>query len=180
MTSSARAASLLLSLALLAGPARSRAEWTAAISGGAYLPTGTSVYGSFQARPMAALSVGWDSSYVGASAWAAIVSTSAGQLLQETCFPVMVRARGRLPLGLVVPYAFGGVGFAPARALLDMIQYDTVAFTAQAGAGVDLVFGDMFTLGAEGAWLWLSPSYAFGTMKLDGALVLATFGVRFP
>ena len=180
MTSS-RSARTLLALALLATlPAPARAEISASISGGVYLPSGTSPYGSFQVRPTAALSVGWDSDYFGGAIWAGIVSTQAGVLLQENCFPVMVRARGRLPLGMAVPYVFGGVGFAPSRALLDLVRFDTVAFTAQAGAGVDLVFGDMFTIGAEGGYLWLAPSYPFGTVDLNGTLVLATFALRFP
>ena len=180
MTSS-RSARTLLALALLATlPAPARAEISASISGGVYLPSGTSPYGSFQVRPTAALSVGWDSDYFGGAIWAGIVSTQAGVLLQENCFPVMVRARGRLPLGVAVPYVFGGVGFAPSRALLDLVRFDTVAFTAQAGAGVDLVFGDMFTVGVEGEYLWLAPSHPFGTVDMNGTLVLASFGVRFP
>jgi hypothetical protein len=92
----------------------------------------------------------------------------------------MVRARGRLPLGLAVPFVFGGVGFAPSRAVLNMDAYQAVAFTAQVGAGVDLVFGDMFTIGAEAGYLWLSPTYWFGTVDMDGTLLLATFALRFP
>jgi hypothetical protein len=45
---------------------------------------------------------------------------------------------------------------------------------------VDLVFGDMFTIGAEAEYLWLSPSYPFGTVDLNGTLVLATLALRFP
>jgi hypothetical protein len=176
-----RLAGPLLILALLAAaPATARAEFNAAISGGAYLPSGTSPFGALQARPSASLAVGWDSEYFGGSIWAGVVSTQAGALLQENCFPVMLRGRGRLPLGLVVPFAFGGVGFAPARAALNLAIYNAVAFAAQAGAGVDLVFGDLFTIGAEGGYLWLAPSYPFGTVDLNGALVLATFALRFP
>ena len=145
-----------------------------------YLPSGTSPFGAFQVRPTASLSVGWDSDYFGASIWAGFVSTQAGAVLQENCFPVMFRARGRLPLGLAVPFVFGGVGFAPSRAALNLVAYNTVAFTAQAGAGVDLVFADMFTIGAEGGYLWLAPSYWFGTVDMDGTLLLATFALRFP
>jgi hypothetical protein len=176
-----RHAGCLVLLALLAAsPAPARAEIFAAISGGAYLPSGTSPYGAMQARASASLAVGWNSDYWGAGIWAALVNTQAGVLLQENCFPVMARVTGRLPLGLVVPFVFGGVGFAPSRALLDLVPYDTVAFTAQAGGGVDLVFGDMFTVGAEAGYLWLAPSYWFGTVDMNGVLVLATFGLRFP
>jgi hypothetical protein len=59
-------------------------------------------------------------------------------------------------------------------------SFNTVAFTAQAGGGVDFVFGDMFTLGAEAGYLWLAPVYSFGTMDLNGTLLLATFALRFP
>jgi hypothetical protein len=173
------AGGLLLALAA-ASPAPARAEFTTSISGGVYLPSGTSPYGTFQVRPTASLSVGWDSDHIGGAVWAGVVSTQAGMLLQENCFPVMARVRGRLPLGWAVPFVYGGAGFAPARALVNQVQYDTVAFTAQAGGGVDLVFGDMFTIGAEAAYLWLSPSYSFGTVDLNGTLVLATFAVRFP
>ena len=127
------AGSLLLVALLAAAPATAHAEFTAGISGGAYLPSGTSSFGAFQARPSASLAVGWDSEYFGGSVWAGVVSTQAGALLQENCFPVIFRARGRLPLGLVVPFAFGGVGFAPSRASLNLVTYDAVAFTAQAG-----------------------------------------------
>jgi hypothetical protein len=174
------AGSLLLLALVVASPAPARAEFTAAISGGVYLPSGTSPFGAFQVRPAASLSVGWDSTYFGAAVWGGLVSTQAGALLQENCFPVMLRARGRLPLGLAVPFVFGGVGFAPSRALLDLVQHDTVAFTAQAGGGVDLIFGDMFTIGVEAEYLWLSPSYSFGTVDLNGTLVLATVALRFP
>jgi len=172
--------SLFLVVLLAATPALARAEFWAAISGGAYIPTGTSPFGSFQARPTASLAVGYDSEYVGGSVWAGIVTTQAGILLQENCFPVVGRVRLRLPLGMAVPYVYGGVGFAPARAMLDLVEFNTVAFTAQAGAGVDVLFSDMFTVGAEGGYLWLSPSYSFGTVHLDGFLALATFGLRFP
>jgi hypothetical protein len=176
-----RPASCLVALALLAAsPSPARAEVFAAISGGAYLPSGTSPYGALVSRPSASLAVGWNSEYWGAGIWGAFVSTQAGILLQENCFPVMARVTGRLPLGVVVPFVYGGVGFAPSRALLDLVQYDAVAFTAQAGGGVDLVFGDMFTVGAEAGYLWLAPSYWFGTVDLNGVLVLATFGLRFP
>jgi hypothetical protein len=176
-----RPAGCLLVLAVLAAsPSPARAEVFAAISGGAYLPSGTSPYGAVQARPTASLAVGWNSDHWGAGVWAAIVDTQAGVLLQENCFPVMARATGRLPLGIAVPFVYAGVGFAPSRALLDLVPYDTVAFTAQAGAGVDLVFGDMFTVGAEAGYLWLAPQHWFGTVDMNGVLVLATFGLRFP
>ena len=177
----ARAARLAPLLALLAAaPSPARAEFWAAISGGVYVPTGTSSFGAYQTRPTASVAVGYDWEYFGASAWAAIVTTQAGILLQENCFPVMARARLRLPLGLAVPYVYGGVGFAPARANVNLVQFDAVAFTAQSGAGVDLVFGDMFTLGAEAGYLWLAPTYSFGTVDLNGVMALATFGLRFP
>jgi len=177
----ARVVCSVVLVALLAGaPSSTRAEIWAAISGGAYVPTGTSPYGSFQTRPTASLAVGYDSEYVGGSVWAGIVTTQAGILLQESCFPVVGRVRVRLPLGMTVPFVFGGVGFAPARANLDFVEFNTVAFTAQAGAGVDLVFWDVFTIGVEGGYLWLSPTYSFGTVRLDGYLALTTFGLRFP
>jgi len=176
-----RVACSVVLMALLAGaPSPARADLWAAISGGAYVPTGTSPYGSFQTRPTASLAVGYDSEYVGGSVWAGIVTTQAGILLQENCFPVVGRVRVRLPLGMAIPFVYGGVGFAPARARLDLVEFNTVAFTAQTGAGVDLVFFDMFTIGAEGGYLWLSPSYSFGTVRLDGYLALATFGLRLP
>ena len=171
--------SLLLVAFFAAAPSPAGAEFWAAISGGAYLPTGTSDFGSFQARPTASLAVGYDWEYVGTSVWAGLVNTQAG-ILQESCFPVVGRVRVRLPLGLAVPYAYGGVGFAPTRANLDLVPFYAVAFTAQTGAGVDLVFGDMFTIGAEGGYIWLSPIYGFGTVRLDGYLALATFAIRFP
>jgi hypothetical protein len=179
----ARVVRPLLLVALLASPpSLARAELWAAISGGAYIPTGTSPFGSFQARPAASLAVGYDSEYVGGSVWAGIVTTQAGNL-QESCFPVVGRVRVRLPLGVVVPFVYGGVGFAPARAIRsdpDFLEFNTVAFTAQTGAGVDLLFSDMFTIGVEAGYLWLSPTYSFGTVRLDGMLALATFGLRFP
>lgn len=168
---------LVVLLTALAGPAR--AELYAAISGGAYLPSGTSSFGTYQVRPTASVAVGWDSDYLGGSIWAGFVSTQAGSVLQINSFPLMARVRGRLPLGLVVPFAFGGVGFAPSRAAVNLVYSNTVAFTAQAGAGVDLVFGEMFTIGAEAGYLWLAPSYGFGTLDLNGTLVLATFALRF-
>jgi len=173
------AGALLLPMLLASTPAPARAEIWAGLSGGVSLPQGTSPYGTLQVRPSAAIAVGWDSEFVGASLWAALVTTQAGILLSETCYPVMVRVRGRLPLGLAVPFVFGGVGFAPSRGSLDMVVDNTVAFTAQAGAGLDLVFGDRFTLGAEGGWLWLSPTHAFGTVNLNGVLLLATLALRF-
>ena len=180
MTLRRPAACLVLLALLAASPSPARAEIFAAISGGAYLPSGTSSFGPFQARASASLSVGWNSDYWGAGLWGALVNTQAGVLLQENCFPVMARATGRLPLGVAVPFVYGGVGFAPSRALVNLVPYSTVAFTAQAGGGVDLVFGDMFTVGAEAGYLWLAPSYWFGTVDMNGVLVLATFGLRFP
>jgi hypothetical protein len=179
--STPRAFPALLALAFLlaAAPASSRAEVWAAISGGAYVPTGTTLSGPFETRPAATLSVGYDHGYVGASVWVAFLTTQAGDVLQESALPVVLRLRGRLPLGVVAPYVFGGVGFATARASLELAQYDAVAFTAEAGAGADVYLGDMFALGAEAGYLWLSPSYAFGTVNLGGVVALATFTLRF-
>ena len=173
---------LLLALVALAAasPAPARAELYAAISGGAFIPTGTSPYGTLETRPTASLAVGYDLDYVGASVWAGFFTTSAGLLLVSTSFPVVLRVRGRLPLGIVAPYAFGGVGFAPSRALLDLAQNDAVAFTAQAGGGSDFLVGDLFTIGVEGFYQWLRPSYWFGTVDLNSVMVLATFALRFP
>ena len=179
MTLRRLAGRLFLVVLLTAFAAPTRAELYAAISGGAYLPSGTSSFGTFQVRPSASLAVGWDSDWFGGSIWAGLVSTQAGSLLQANSFPVMARARGRVPLGLAVPFVFGGVGFAPSRAAVNLVYTNTVVFTAQAGAGVDLVFGDMFTIGAEAGYLWLSPSFGFGTVDLNGTLVLATFALRF-
>ncbi len=170
---------VLAAVLSLSTPGAARAEIWAAISGGAYVPTSTTGFGALQNRPMAALSVGYDLEYVGASVWVGFLNTQAGILLQETALPVMLRVRGRLPLGIVVPYAYGGVGFATARALVDLVQYDAVAFTAQAGGGVDFLVGDMFTLGVEAGWLWLQPSYAFGAVDLGGVTAVATFALRF-
>jgi hypothetical protein len=170
--------SLLLAALLSVAPSAARAGSWAAISGGVSVPTGTTSLGTLQVRPTASLAVGYDWEYVGASVWAGLLNSQAGTL-QVNSFPVMGRVRVRLPLGLAVPYAFGGLGFAPALAKLDLVPFDTVAFTAQAGVGVELVFGDMFTAGAEGVYLWLSPSYSFGTVQLDSLLALATFGLRF-
>jgi hypothetical protein len=172
---------LLLALVALAAasPSPARAEFYAAISGGAWIPTGTSPYGTIETRPTASLSVGYDLEHVGASVWAGFFTTSAGLLFVNTSFPVVLRVRGRLPLGIVAPYAFGGVGFAPSRTLLDMVQNDAVAFTAQAGGGADFQVGELFTLGVEGFYEWLKPSYWFGTVDLNGVMVLATFALRF-
>ena len=170
-----------LAAALLAGaPSAARAEVWAGISGGAYLPGGAAPAGALEAGPMAALAVGYDDGYWGASIWAGFLSTRAGVNFQENAFPILLRARARLPLGVAVPFAYGGVGIAPARSIYLAGTYNAVPFAAQAGGGVDLVFGDMFTLGAEGGYLWLTPSYAWGSVDLSGATVLATFAVRFP
>ncbi|MEI7704873.1 MAG: hypothetical protein WCK73_09760 [Deltaproteobacteria bacterium] len=176
-----RLAPALLAIALLAlFPTLARADLWAAISGGAFLPSGASRFGSMQTRATASLAVGWDSEYVGGSLWAGFVNSGAGQVFTEDCFPVAVRARGRLPLGVFAPFVYGGVGFAPSRALVNMVASQTVAFTAQAGGGFDLVFGEMFTIGAEAGYLWLQPSYDFGTVDMNGMLLLATFALRFP
>ena len=169
----------LVAVLALAVPGAVRAEPWAAISGGAYIPTSTTGFGALQARPMASLAVGYDLDYVGASIWVGFLNTQAGILLQETALPVVLRLRGRLPVGVVAPFVYGGVGFATARALVDLVQYDAVAFTAQVGGGVDFLVGDMFTLGVEAGWVWLSPSYYFGTIDLGGVTALATFGLRF-
>jgi hypothetical protein len=173
---------LLVALVALAAasPSPARAELYAAISGGAWLPTGTSPYGTIETRPTASLAVGYDLTHVGASLWAGYFTTSAGVLFVNTSVPVVLRVRGRLPIGIVAPYAFGGVGFAPSRTLLDMAQNDTVAFTAQAGGGADFLVGDLFTIGVEGFYEWLRPSYWFGTVDLNGVMALATFALRFP
>jgi hypothetical protein len=173
---------LLLAVVALAAasPTPARAEAWAAISGGVWIPTGASPYGALETRPTASLSVGYDLDFVGASVWAGFFTTSAGLLFVNTSFPVVLRVRGRLPLGIVAPYAFGGVGFAPSRTLLNMAQNDTVAFTAQAGGGADFLVGEMFTLGVEALYEWLKPSYWFGTVDLNGVMALATFALRFP
>jgi hypothetical protein len=176
---SRRALLVLAAVLSLATPGAARAEPWAAISGGAYVPTSTTGFGALQSRPMASLAVGYDLEYVGASVWVGFLNTQAGILLQETALPVVLRVRGRLPLGIVAPFVYGGVGFATARALVDLVQYDAVAFAAQAGGGVDFLVGDMFTLGVEAGWLWLEPSYPFGTIDLGGVTALATFALRF-
>jgi hypothetical protein len=176
-----RSASALVAVLLLAAsPSPARAGFWAAISGGAWIATGTSIYGSLESRPTASLAVGYDWEYVGTSLWAGLLSTGAGVLLTENAFPVVARVRGRLPLGIVVPYAFGGVGVAPTRANVNLVASYATAFTAQAGAGVDFELADMFTIGVEGGYQWLRPNYSFGTLDLNGVLALATFALRFP
>ncbi len=179
MTPIRRGSALVALALLLALPAVARAEAYAAISGGVALPTGDTAYGKLETAPAASLAVGYDFPYAGASVWAGFVSTRAGALLQINAVPILARFRGRLPLGIAVPFVYGAVGFAPSRAILNLIQYNTTAFAAQAGGGLDLVFGDMFTLGVEAGWQWLSPTYGFATVKLDGATVLGTLALRF-
>ncbi|HQR30824.1 MAG TPA: hypothetical protein PLL32_10470 [Anaeromyxobacteraceae bacterium] len=180
MTPARTLAAALAAVVLTATPSDAHAGIWAGISGGAYLPGGTAPPGALESGPMAALAVGYDDGYWGASVWAGFLSTRAGVNFQEDAFPILLRARARLPLGVVVPFAFGGVGIAPARSIYLAGTYNAVPFAAQAGGGVDLVFGDMFTIGAEGGWLWLTPSYAWGSVDLSGPIVLATFAVRFP
>jgi hypothetical protein len=171
--------SLALAALLSLAPSPARADPWASISAGAYIPTGTTAFGTYSARATATVAVGYDWEYVGASAWAAVITTQAG-LLMDTAFPVMARVRLRLPLGIAVPYVVGGVGLAPAHATVDLVPFDAVAFTAQAGGGIELIFDDRYTLGAEATYLWLSPSYSFGTVQLDGVVAVATLGLRFP
>ncbi len=180
MTRPRTLAAALAAALLAATPSDARAGIWAGISGGAYLPGGSAPQGPLESGPMAALAVGYDDGYWGASIWAGFLSTRVGVNFEENAFPILLRARARLPLGVVVPFAFGGVGIAPARSIYLAGTYNAVPFAAQAGGGVDLVFGDMFTIGAEGGWLWLTPSYAWGTVDLSGPVVLATFAVRFP
>ncbi len=180
MKTSLRAPALLAVLAALALPAPARADLWVAISGGVTFPTGTTAFGNLEVQPAATLAVGYDLEHVGASLSAGFVSSRAGALLQENCVPILVRVRGRLPLGIAVPFVYGAAGVAPSRAIVNLVQYDTTAFAGQAGGGLDLVFGDMFTLGVEGGWQWLAPSYPFGTVKMDGATLFATVALRFP
>ena len=51
---------LFLAALFAAAPSPARGEYWAAISGGAYIPTGTSPFGALQARPTASLAVGYD------------------------------------------------------------------------------------------------------------------------
>lgn len=175
-----RLAALLGLLLVLAAPATGRADVYAAVSAGVTFPSGTTAYGSLRAQPTGALAVGYDAEYVGGSIWAGFMSSTAGAFLSQNCWPALVRIRGRLPLGVAVPFVYAAAGLAPSRALLNLIPYDTVAFAGQAGAGIDLLFADAFTLGAEGGYLWLRPSYDFGTVDMSGGYVLATLGLRFP
>ncbi len=174
-----RGPALAALLVLLALPSPARAELYAAVSGGVTFPTGTTAYGKLEAQPAAAIAVGYDLENVGGAVWAGFVSARGGAFLQVNAVPLLARVRARLPLGIVVPFAYGAVGLAPSRAILNMIQYDAVAFAAQAGGGLDFVFGDMFTLGVEGGWQWLSPAFAFGTTKMDGGTLFATLALRF-
>ncbi len=177
---SVRLPALLGLLLALAAPSTGRADLYAAVSGGVTFPSGTTAYGSLRAEGTGALAVGYDAEYLGGSIWAAFMSSTAGALLSQNCWPVLVRIRGRLPLGVAFPFVFAAAGVAPSRALLNLVPYDTVAFAGQAGAGIDLLFGDAFTIGAEGGYQWLRPVYDFGTVDMSGAYVLATLGLRFP
>ncbi len=175
-----RPAALLAALLALAVPAPGRADLYAALSGGVTFPSGTTAYGALRVEPAAALALGYDTDHLGGALWVAFMTSSAGSILTQNCWPVLVRVRGRLPLGVAVPFAFGAVGLAPSRALLNLVPYDTVAFAGQAGAGIDLFFGDLFTIGAEGGWQWLRPTYDFGALDMSGGFALGTLAVRFP
>jgi hypothetical protein len=175
-----RAATALLALSLLAAaPGTARADLYAAISGGVGLPSGTTAFGNLQPQAAAALAVGYDTDFVGGSAWAGFFNTAAGGVFQQSCWPIVVRARGRLPLGVVVPFAYGGVGLAVSRLLVNMVRFDAVAFVGQLGGGLDFLVGDLFTIGAEAGYQWMKPTYTYATVDASGVTLLGTVGLHF-
>jgi hypothetical protein len=168
------AAALLASVA----PGGARAGAWALVRGGAYLPTGDLAGASWDAAPAVALAAGYDWDYVGVGTEVWYLPTRVPPLVESSATPLVATLRLRLPLGVVVPYAFGSAGVAFTRANVNLVQYAASAFAGMAGLGADFPIGD-FTLGVQGGWLWLSPAYSLGTFALDGATVTAHFGVRF-
>jgi hypothetical protein len=178
---SLRPAAALVVLSLLAAaPGTARAEVFAAVSGGVGFPSDTTRYGTLQAQGAAAVAVGYDFEYVGGSIWVGFLNTTAGAALQQSAWPIVVRARGRLPVGVFVPFVFGGVGLAPSRLLVNMVRYDAVAFVGQVGGGADFLVGELVTIGVEAGYQWLKTSYDYGSIDTSGVLLLGTLGVRFP
>ena len=173
-------ARLAIAAALLASaaPGNARADPWALVRGGAYLPTGGLAGASWEAAPAVALAAGYDWDHVGAGVEVWYLPTRIPPVVESSATPLVASLRLRLPLGVVTPYAFGSAGVAFTRANVNLVQYTASAFAGMAGLGADFPLGD-FTLGVQGGWMWLSPSYAFGTFVLDGATVTAHFGVRF-
>lgn len=164
--------------ALLAAPAAARAEAWVAVSAGAAIPTGAVGGQSWSAGITGTLQGGYDLGPVGASLSLGVLTTRAGNSLSVTVYPMLLRLRARLPLGIAAPYAFGGVGIAPSRAQAGAYFQDATPFAAQAGGGVDVALGDMFFAGAEAAYQWTRPSFPSGTLDLNAVVIQALVGVR--
>ncbi len=163
---------------LLALPRATPAEGWVSASGGVYVPAGSVGGTSWNTVGTGSLQGGYDLGPVGASLSLGLLSTTAGPRLSDTAWPLVLRVRGRLPLGAVAPYAFGGVGIAFTRAILSAVPYDSTAFAGQAGAGVELTLNDLLFLGLEATWTWLRPQYAFGPLDLSGFTAQLALGLR--
>jgi hypothetical protein len=169
----------LLLASLLAIPVGAAADAWVSVSGGVYVPTSTVSGLAWDTRGTASIQGGYDLEHVGASLGVGVLSSGAGRYIAATAFPIVLRLRARLPVGLVAPYAYGGVGVAPSRANLRGLQFDATAFAGQAGAGVEFTLSDMFFVGVEAGYAWVRPAFSFGTFNLDGFLGQVAAGVLF-
>lgn len=98
--------------------------------------------------------------------------------------PVLLTAKGLLPLGPIEPYGEFGIGgyitkFDVSGNLGTFSGSTKGTFGLHAGAGVNFNITQTVFLGVEGRYLWAKPSFGGQDIKLDGFTVTGDLGFRF-
>ena len=98
--------------------------------------------------------------------------------------PVLLTAKGLLPMGPIEPYGEFGIGAYITKLdvsgnLSNFSGSSKTAFGLHAGAGVNFNLTESVFLGVEGRYLWAKPSMGGQDIKLDGFTVTADLGFRF-
>ena len=100
--------------------------------------------------------------------------------------PVILTAKGLLPMGPIEPYGEFGIGAYITKldvsGDLDSGNFSGSSkgvFGLHAGGGVNFNITQDVFLGVEGRYIWAKPSFGGQDIKLDGFTVTADLGFRF-
>lgn len=98
--------------------------------------------------------------------------------------PIVITAKGFVPLGALQPYLEAGVGIYYTRL---EVSGNTGGFSSQskttygmhAGFGFNIDLSSKLFIGLEGRYLWVKPHYGGQPVKLDGFATSINLGFRY-
>ncbi len=93
--------------------------------------------------------------------------------------PILLTAKGSLPIGNLEPYAEAGVGWYFVRTRGAGFDDDDSVAGYHVGLGLNVEVVEGIFLGVEGRHLWAKPEILGRDIKIDGYSATANLGFRF-